>query len=198
MRTKFSWYAFAFFGTALFCLLTPFASAQESDWLMYSAKFICGERADDNAYVARGKYRTVINIHNPHYLPAGGISVYKKAVQARYQRADLGKISGWQREFLPPDAAIGVDCKDIRKLFQGVPGNWGFLEGFLVVGVPPWDQTVPIKIDVVGVYTHVDRAETAAPGSDAESIDVETFQPIRIYGVPPGLPAVQPQDGTGG
>jgi hypothetical protein len=176
----------------------PAVSAQESGYLAYSAKYVCGDRQNDNAYAVAGRYRTVINVHNPHYLPAEGILVFKKAVWARTQRergtSSMPTVSGWVPDFLPPDDALAVDCEDIRALFQGPPRGYGFFEGFVVIAVPPLDQGVPIELDVVAFHSHIDRPENAVePGSDAEGIDVERYDPIRIFGVPdPSWPAVQP------
>jgi hypothetical protein len=170
----------------------PVTMAQEqSGWIVYSAKFMCGTRPTDVLAVT-GKYETVINIHNPHYLPNNGVVFYKKAVRARTQRAEeFGEISDRKREVLPPDHARGVDCRDIFNLLYGGPPPFSFIEGFLVIEVPPQplspggpEQIAP-ELDVVGAYTVRPRTGTAGGAPDATSLDIEIYDPRLIFGKPP-------------
>ncbi len=167
--------------------LSTQAIAQESGWISYAAKFTCGNR-DNDVFVVNGFYTTVINIHNPHYMPDEGVTFLKKAVRARTQRAgELGKISPKKRELLPPDAALGVDCQDIRNLLGPPESTLPFIEGFLVIEVPPQVSNpqgilVAPPLDVVGVYTV--RERSGASTQDGNSIDVEKYEPTHIFGEP--------------
>jgi len=143
--------------------------AQNVVWaqeLSYSAKCVCGDKNGDSAYILQGKYRTSINIHNPHDVT---VSFIKKAVIAKPQREERGQISKWVEEVLRPDEALFVDCKDIKSLpfDQKVPV---FFEGFVVLRAPT--QT---PLDVVGVYT-----ATPKEGQQGQSIDVEEIHPKTI------------------
>src|SRR5262249_14173046 len=77
-------------------------------------------------------------------------------------------ISAFVLERLPPDAAVGVNCKDIRALF--VPAPTGFIEGFVVVRVPPGTP-----LDVTDVIT-------ARPGAAGTTGEVST---LTVYEVNP-------------
>ena len=46
---------------------TP-ATAQDSPWSSYAAKFMCNAQNANDIVAVFGLYRTVVNIHNPHYL----------------------------------------------------------------------------------------------------------------------------------
>jgi len=68
----------------------------------------------------------------------------KKAVVALSQESERrGIISDWREERLESDAALDVDCVDIRKLLGG---GQPVGDGFVVV-----ESRVPL--DVVAVYT---------------------------------------------
>lgn len=144
--------------------------------LAYSAKFVCGTRTLDapgGSDVVRGRYSTTINIHNPHFTP---VNFRKKAVIARSQRDDLGRISPFVGETLPPDGALGVDCPDIRALFGAGVVLPLHIEGFVVI----YSQ---VELDVVGKYTARHRPTPGAADTgpfDVESIDIEAVTPKRI------------------
>jgi hypothetical protein len=145
----------------------------------YSAKFVCGTQGLDargGLNVVRGLYSTTINIHNPRGGPNQVAVFRKKAVIARPQRVNPGPISEFVVEQLPPDGALGVDCRDIRALFPGALPV--FIEGFLVLYI-----LAPQELDVVGVYTARHRPLAGTPDTsqyDVESIDVETVNPKRV------------------
>ncbi len=160
-----------FLGLATICLTATEAQAQQQ-LLAYSAKFVCGPWGNDLGPVVRGRYATTVNIHNPRFTT---VSFRKKAVIALPQRSDRGPISQFVSETLIADAALGVDCRDIRALFPGVVLP-AFIEGFVVL-------YTPVELDVVGVYTarHRTGTDTADPNKyDVESIDVEEVTPKRI------------------
>ena len=156
-------------GIAL-ALLGSEAPAQAANQLSYAAKFVCGTRISDVSVVT-GFYETSVNIHNAQFQP---IVARKKAVIALPQSSGPGRISPIVQEPLQPDAAVGVNCKDIRALF--VPAAAGFIEGFLVVYVP---ESTPI--DVTDVITARHRAGT---DPDVESINVYEVHPITVVPLP--------------
>lgn len=149
----------------------------------YSAKFVCGDGPvsptfEGDVPVAEStRYATVINIHNPSNVIT--MQFDKKAVIALSQRDTDGAISPFKDESLRPDAALGVDCQDIRNLFGGMPG---FIEGFLVIqvaplfGVPPDRDDHDAPLDVVGVYT----ARKLGAGASGVTEDVQEIRPKYI------------------
>lgn len=166
----------------------PEAHAQlPAPYWSYSAKFVCGDPppspfADDVPVSDFTKYATVINIHNPSNVIT--MQFDKKAVIALSQRdfPRRGEISPFRDESLKPDEALGVDCQDIRELFE--PDAVGFIEGFLVIqvapifGVPPDRDDHDAPLDVVGVYT----ARKVAGAGQAAGVteDVKEIRPRYI------------------
>ena len=119
--------------------------------------------------LARGTYRTTVNIHNPTNKQ---ITIAAKVALATRFGSEPGPfdVTSFKEAVLPPDGAVGVSCFDIAGYFcpiDGVCVDFAFLEGFLVV-------KSPVPLDVVGVYTarHTD--------GDVESIDVEAVQPKQV------------------
>jgi NHL repeat/CARDB len=119
----------------------------------YAAKFVCvSEVGPEGDAVSPGRYRTVINVHNPH---ADEVAFLKKAVIARPEGEAHGKISKLVEDRLEADGALSINCKTIAERFGG-PSPIG--DGFVVIKS---DRT----LDVVAVYTSRD------------SIDVEPIEP---------------------
>lgn len=136
----------------------------------YSAKVVCSLLLPhQDGTLARGTYRTTVNIHNPTNKQ---ITVAAKVALATQFGSDPGPfgVTPFKEAVLQPDGAVGVNCFDIAGYFcpiDGVCVDFAFLEGFLVV-----KSLVPL--DVVGVYTarHTE--------GEVESIDVETVEPRQI------------------
>ena len=179
---------------ALVMSATP-ALAQDA-WISYSVKFVCNNETSDSASLAvTGKYRTAINIHNPHYLidQTGQLVpavFYKKAVLAYPQGMDILPPSCKETERLGPDQALAVTCANIKQLLisSGLPTT-GHLEGFLVIEVPPQAGIeVPIvpRLDVVAVYTAKPRLgiDPDVARYDVHTIEVERVPPMEIVGRP--------------
>jgi len=116
----------------------------------YSAKFVCGPLREDGD-VVRGMYASTINIQNPQLKE---VTFTKQAVIALPERdAEAGKFGAPSREKgekLAPGQAMGVDCKDIRLLFDKTVDLPGHIEGFLVISVPSAKTDV---LNVVGKYS---------------------------------------------
>jgi hypothetical protein len=136
----------------------------------YSAKVACSLLLPhQDGTLARGTYRTTVNIHNPTDKK---ISVAAKVALAAQFGSEQGPfdVTPFKEAVLQPDGAVGVNCFDIASYFcpiDGVCVDFAFLEGFLVV-------KSPVPLDVVGVYTarHTD--------GEVESIDVEAVEPRQV------------------
>ncbi|MBL8496634.1 Kazal-type serine protease inhibitor domain protein [Nitrosomonas sp. JL21] len=136
----------------------------------YAAKVACSLLLPhQDGTLARGTYRTLVNIHNPTNKK---ITIAAKVALATQFGAEPGPfdVTPFKSAVLQPDGAVGVSCFDIAGYFcpiNGVCVDFAFLEGFLVV-------KSPVPLDVVSVYTarHTD--------GDVESIDVQTVQPHKL------------------
>ncbi len=137
----------------------------------YAAKVACSLLLPhQDGTLARGTYRTIVNIHNPTNKK---ITIAAKVALATQFGSEPGPfdVTPFKGAILQPDGAVGVSCFDIAGYFcpiNGVCVDFAFLEGFLVV-------KSPVPLDVVSVYTarHTD--------GDVESIDVVTVQPHKIH-----------------
>lgn len=137
----------------------------------YAAKVACSLLLPhQDGTLARGTYRTIVNIHNPTDKK---ITIAAKVALATQFGSEPGPfdVTPFKKAVLQPDGAVGVSCFDIAGYFcpiDGVCVDFAFLEGFLVV-------KSPVPLDVVGVYTarHTD--------GEVESIDVETVEPKKIH-----------------
>ncbi len=136
----------------------------------YSTKVLCSlllPHQDGN--LARGTYRTVVNIHNPFDEE---ITIVGKVALADQFGTPAGpfSVTPFKKTVLQPDGAVQVSCFDIAGYFcpiDGVCVDFAFLDGFFVV-------KSPVELDVVGVYTarHTD--------GDVETIDIEAVQGRKI------------------
>ncbi|SNX58818.1 hypothetical protein SAMN06296273_0283 [Nitrosomonas ureae] len=120
--------------------------------------------------LARGIYRTAVNIHNPTDKK---ITIAAKVALATQFGSEPGPfdVTPFKKAVLQPDGAVGVSCFDIAGYFcpiNSVCVDFAFLEGFLVV-------KSPVPLDVVSVYTarHTD--------GEVESMAVETIEPRKIH-----------------
>lgn len=141
----------------------------------YAAKVTCSLLLPhQDGTLAKGTYRTIVNIHNPGNKK---ITTAAKVALATQFGSEPGSFSvtPFKKITLQPDGAVGVNCFDIAGYYCPINLNgnpvcvdFAFLEGFLVV-------KSPIPLDVVSVYTarHID--------GEVESIDVETVNPQRIH-----------------
>jgi len=140
---------------ALLAVIT--ASAQStSTYTEYAAKFVCGVPTAANlaaGVVENAHYATSINIHNPNLFTTDApISFLKKAVIAHTQGITLVPPSAYIQDSLPDDYAETVGCTNIRSLLgKAAPASPAFIEGFVVIVVPP--ASSPNQLDVTAVYT---------------------------------------------
>jgi len=169
------------------------APATAQGWISYAAKFVCNAEGTDDS-VMSGKYRTVVNIHNPHNLlddqrlPTRAV-FSKKVVLAQPQGKDPLPPSCHQLEGLPADYALAVNCANIKTLLalSGLPTT-GLLEGFVVIEVGPHGIEVPVTptLDVVTVYTARPRTgiDPDVRIYDVRDLEVERVLPTDIIGDP--------------
>ena len=138
-------------------------------YLNYSAKFTCGtETTGAGDDVVDGNYATSINIHNPQ---AGVLVPFvKKIVVAHREGTDFVDPILLQAA-LQPDQADFVDCIFISSV---LPTTLPYIEGFVVLEVPPLPTAPQPVLDVVAKYT----AEPA-PG-----VGVSTHNVVVVTGTP--------------
>jgi DNA-binding beta-propeller fold protein YncE len=127
----------------------------------YSAKFLCvPEVGPEGEALSPGRYRTVINLHNPH---DEAVRFRKKAVIARVEGEERGEISELEDDELGADEAMSITCASIAARFPG--------------GAPVGDGFVVLKsnelLDVTAVYTSRDGldVETVVPTDAREEED---------------------------
>lgn len=131
--------------------------------LQYAVKFVCGDPEPRGIALARGRYATAINLHNPDL---------RRSVDLRFKVAqalpipDEGRITGFEPLGLRPDGAAEIDCPQIlRRLEEPV-----FAKGFVVIlAFQP--------LDVVAVHT---AAATPNRGGEVVSLDVERVEPTGL------------------
>ena len=161
------------------------AAAQQ--WASHAAKFVCGAaNVPPPPQLAKGFFKTVVNIHNPHYLVQPGgppvpLVFFKKVVLSRPQGLDPLLPSCKIMEELPADHSLYMGCREIKALLalSGLP-TMTPIEGFVVLEVPPQpfqDDPAP-ELDVVAVYAG------APSGGTLTTMDVERVPAVPIIGVP--------------
>lgn len=147
---------------------------------VYSAKFSCGNVADDSkADVVKGRYLTAVNIHNPNMQT---VQFKKLAVIALAERETAyGAISNTVSESLGPEQAIYVDCTDIKTLFPTSVALPAHYEGFVEISVPYSPTGAAVQLDVWAKYTARHRT-SAVVGADPTNTDVESFNVVEVPG----------------
>lgn len=136
----------------------------------YAAKVVCSLLLPhQDGTLAKGTYRTIVNIHNPTGKP---VIIAAKVALAEQFGSEPGpfSVTPFKKAKLQPDGAMELNCFDVAGYFcpiNGVCVDFAFLEGFAVI-------KSPVPLDVVGVYSarHTD--------GEVETMDVETVQPKQI------------------
>ncbi len=139
-----------------------FITAQEGEVHQYVVKIICG--SSDGKIIAKGKYFTSINLHNPSN--EGIIFRYKVAVALPGMKP--GPVSRFIKGKLEPDEASEIDCPDIYRL---VESREKLIKGFVVI-------KSQFKLDVVAVYT------VAGSNGYIETMDIERITPQCLFACP--------------
>jgi hypothetical protein len=148
------------------------AAAPEGAPYQYAVKFICGQ--GDGEVVARGRYFTAINVHNPSNDAAG----FRKKFAIALPQETPGPVTEFFDTGLGPDQAFEIDNADI---FRHTRSNTPFLKGFVIIHSK-------VELNVVAVYT------VAGQEGQVVSLDVERVSPRRINrGAEPRSPVPAPQ-----
>ena len=130
----------------------------------YPAKLVCGLQKDSNDLrLARGAYRTTINVRNPG--PDSVTLTKDLALADPPGRQRPGETRRIATDVLPAGRALSVDCEDIaRRLFEGrLPAS--YIDGWVVISSHR-------PLDVTSVHT-VSAVDAQGRASDVRSIDVE-------------------------
>jgi hypothetical protein len=122
-------------------------------YYQYTVKYLCGE--GDNGILARGRYFTAINIHNPYDFLQRPVCWKVVSPDPDGTPTPPGP---WKVAELPPDGGMDINCRSIANLAGGIP------TGFVVIRSPN-------ELDVVAVYT-VER-----PDQPAIHLQIETIAP---------------------
>jgi hypothetical protein len=165
------------------------ASAQQRvpTTFQYSAKTLCTLLSDigfGDAF-APGRYRTVINIHNPTERKIEITRKFALSIQPG-EAAGSFSITPYKSLTLEADQAVAYNCFDIAGFYcpiDGVCVDFIAIDGFLVINSP-------VELDVVAVYTANPK------GGEVSTLDTETVagrrSPKTIV-VRPDQPRPQPE-----
>lgn len=127
-----------------------YAQQRVATTYQYSAKTLCTLRGDAGfgEAFAPGRYRTVINIHNPTERKIEITRKFALSLQPG-EAAGSFSISPYKALTLEADQAVAYNCFDIAGFFcpiDGVCVDFIAIDGFLVLNSP-------VELDVVAVYT---------------------------------------------
>jgi hypothetical protein len=181
MRTLRCFFSAVFAAAFLFGAPTA-ANAQLKTSYQYAVKALCtlmGDIGFGDA-MAPGRYRTVINIHNPTEKK---IEVARKFALAG-QPGDPGggiSVTPYKSFGLGPDQAVAINCFDIANFFcpiNGICVDFTAIDGFLVINSAS-------ELDVVAVYSGNPKSgevsalevETIAARKLAKSITIKADEP---------------------
>jgi hypothetical protein len=140
------------------------ANAQLKTSYQYAVKTLCTLIGEFGDAMAPGRYRTLINIHNPTEKK---IEVARKFALAGQPGDPAGDISitPYKSFVLAPDQAVAFNCFDIANFFCPINGlcvDFTAIDGFLVLNSAA-------ELDVVAVYS-------GAPKSgEVSTLDTETI-----------------------
>lgn len=136
----------------------------------YAVKALCSLLTPhQDGSLARGTYRTSINIHNPTDKK---ITFVEKVALAGQPGTPSGpfSVTPFKKTVLEADGAVEFNCFNIAGFFcpiNGICVDFAVLDGFFVI-------KSPVELDVIGVYTarHTD--------SEVETVDLEIYEPRKI------------------
>jgi hypothetical protein len=164
MRTSRSFFAAYCLAMLALTASSP-AHAQLKTSFQYSVKALCtmfGEIGFGDA-LSPGRYRTVINIHNPTEKK---FEIARKFALAGAPTDPFGpfSVTPYKSLKLAPDQAIAFNCFDIANFFCPINNiciDFTAIDGFLVINSPE-------ELDVVAVYTGNPK------GGEVSTLDTET------------------------
>jgi hypothetical protein len=148
-----------------------YAQQQVATRFQYAAKTLCtlaGDVGFGDAF-APGRYRTVVNIHNPTERKIEIARKFALAIQPGEAAGEFS-ITPYKSLTLEPDQAVAYNCFDISSFYcpiRGVCVHFTAIDGFLVVNSP-------VELDVVAVYTAHPK------GGDVSTMDTETVAARRL------------------
>jgi hypothetical protein len=157
---------------ALLVVVSPRpADAQIKTSYQYAVKTLCtllGEFGFGDA-MAPGRYRTLINIHNPTEKKVG---VARKFALAGKPGDPLGSFSvtPYKTFTLGPDQAVAYNCFDVAGFYCPINGlcfDFTAIDGFLVINSTE-------ELDVVAVYSGNPK------GGEVSTLDTETVAARKI------------------
>jgi len=164
--------AFSLLLAAVLLVIAPSAaSAQLRTSYQYAVKTLCtllGDTGFGDA-LSPGRYRTVINIHNPIEKK---FEIARKFALAGGQGEPFGtfSVTPYKSLTLGPDQAIAFNCFDIAGFFcpiNNVCVDFTAIDGFLVINSPT-------ELDVVAIYTGNPK------GGEVSTLDTETIAARKI------------------
>lgn len=129
----------------------------------YAVQVVCGDPQPRGVALARGRYATAVNVHNPSpNLPVS----FRYKVAVALPGAQQGPISGFQNARLDADGALEIDCPTIIELGRDPI----FVKGFLVIETQQ-------ELDVVAVYTAGEPGGAAFGGGLIQGLEIERVEP---------------------
>jgi hypothetical protein len=164
-----------------------YAQQQVATRFQYAAKTLCtlgGDTGFGDAF-APGRYRTVINIHNPADRKIEIARKFALAIQPGEATGSFS-ITPYKSLTLEPDQVVAYNCFDISNFYcpiHGVCVDFTAIDGFLVVNSP-------VELDVVAVYTAHPK------GGEVSTLDTETVAGRRMpktIVIKPDEPRAQPE-----
>jgi hypothetical protein len=173
--------------TVLICSSPGHAQQQVATRFQYAAKTLCtlaGDVGFGDAF-APGRYRTVINIHNPTERKIEIARKFALAVQPGEAAGEFS-ITPYKSLTLEPDQAVAYHCFDISSFYcpiRGVCVHFTAIDGFLVVNSP-------VELDVVAVYTAHPK------GGEVSTLDTQAVAARRMpktIVIRPDAPLAQPE-----
>lgn len=138
----------------------------------YAVKLMCGDPGLKGV-LAKGKYLTAINIHNP----TDGLVPFRYKVAIALP-SKPGPVSRFFDRRLAEDEALEIDCPQIMDILKKMQFKTKFAKGFVVI-------ESDVDLDVVAVYTVQDSRSVA--------LYIERVRPRR----PMRLPYLIPPTGQG-
>jgi hypothetical protein len=164
-----------------------YAQQQVATRFQYAAKTLCtlaGDVGFGDAF-APGRYRTVINIHNPTERKIEIARKFALAIQPGEPAGEFS-ITPYKSLILEPDQAVAYNCFDISSFYcpiRGVCVHFTAIDGFLVVNSP-------VELDVVAVYTAHPK------GGEVSTLDTQAVAGRRMpktIVIRPEAPLAQPE-----
>lgn len=161
------------------------AHAQLKTSYQYAVKTLCTLITDIGFgdALSPGRYRTVINIHNPTEKK---FEIARKFALAGGPSDPFGpfSVTPYKSLKLGPDQAIAFNCFDIANFFcpiNNVCVDFTAIDGFLVINSPE-------ELDVVAVYTGNPK------GGEVSTLDTETVaarKMAKVIKIEPDKPGAQ-------